>query len=129
MVKMLLRFHGNLMREPVTSTVILEKGIKLNILKASIHERGGEMLIEVSDEYANDIIRAFESKGVDVILKRTISVDSGKCIHCGECFSLCPADAIHMSQDFTVTFDESKCVACGICVDACPMRAISLILF
>ncbi|MEM3546876.1 MAG: 4Fe-4S binding protein [Candidatus Bathyarchaeia archaeon] len=129
MVKILLRFHRGLMREPITSTVILEKGVKINILKAFVHERGGEMLIEVSDEYADEIIRAFESKGVEVILRRTISVDSDKCIHCGACLSLCPADAIKLSQEYTVSFDESKCVACGICVDACPMRAISLITF
>lgn len=129
MVKILLKFHRGLMREPITSTVILEKGVKINILKASVHERGGEMLIEVSDEHADEIITAFESKGVEVILRRTISVDSGKCIHCGACLSLCPVDAIKLSQEYTVSFDESKCIACGICVDACPMRAISLITF
>lgn len=127
MVKVLLKFHRGLMREPITSTVILEKGVKINILKAFAHERGGEMLIEVPDERAEEIIKAFESKGVEVILRRTISIDSDKCVHCGACFSLCPVDAIKIYQDYTIAFDESRCIACGVCVDACPMRAISLI--
>lgn len=129
MVKVLLKFHSGLMNEPITSTVILERGVKLNILKASIHERGGEMLVEIPDEFADDVIEAFKSKGVEVIIKRTISVDSDRCIHCGGCLSLCPVDAIEMSDDYSITFSEDKCVACGLCVDACPMRAISLVVF
>ncbi|MBS7611597.1 4Fe-4S binding protein [Candidatus Bathyarchaeota archaeon] len=129
MVKVLLRFHGGLMNEPITSTVILEKGVKLNILKASIHEKGGEMLVEIPDVFAENVIEAFKSKGVEIVIKRTISVDLDRCIHCGECLSLCPVDVIKMSGDYSIIFDEDKCVACGLCVDACPMRAISLVVF
>jgi len=54
------------------------------------------------------------------VVKKTISVDEGKCMDCGECLSLCPVDAIQMSTDHKIVFDEDRCIAYGICVDACP---------
>lgn len=128
MVKVLLKFRRELMTEPITSTVILEKGAKVNILRANMHEGGGEMLIEVPDELLEETAEAFQRKGVEVVVKKTITVDEDRCIDCGECFSLCPVDAIQMSTGYKIRFDEDKCVACGICIDACPMRALSIMM-
>jgi len=47
------------------------------------------------------------------------------CIGFGDCFRVCPFDAIKMIDGFPVV-DEAKCTACGKCVEACPKDLFSL---
>jgi len=59
-------------------------------------------------------------------------VDSGGlrcgygCLGYGDCFLVCPFDAIRMKDGLPV-IDHNKCTACGKCVAACPRQIISLI--
>lgn len=45
-----------------------------------------------------------------------------KCVRCGKCVSLCPADNIELI-DGKIEFDD-KCVACLGCYHRCPQKAI-----
>ncbi len=45
-----------------------------------------------------------------------------KCIGCGECVSICPAQACELTADGIVT-DSSACLRCGQCAEACPASA------
>lgn len=47
-----------------------------------------------------------------------------KCIGCGECAAVCPAEA-HRMNDGIHSFDRSLCVACGRCADACLGDALT----
>lgn len=129
MVRVLLRFSKEIVDQPITSQVILEKGIPINILSAHINQQGGEILVEVPPEHAENAIKVFRERGVVVDVRKLIEVDDQKCLDCGACISLCPVNAIALNEDFSVVFDEDKCIGitCGLCVDACPVRAIRLI--
>ena len=48
---------------------------------------------------------------------------SNRCVGCGGCHSLCPADAIR-SDTVPFVIDSELCTGCGYCILACPLRAI-----
>lgn len=48
-------------------------------------------------------------------------VDVQKCVICGKCAGLCPAQAI-CPTDVTKT-DTERCIACGRCIHICPKNA------
>ena len=129
MVRVLLRFSREITDQPITSQVILEKGVPINILSAHVDQQGGEILAEIPSDQANGAIRAFRERGVVVEVRKLIEVDEERCLHCGACVSLCPVGVIALGEDASVVFDKEKCLGptCGLCADACPTRAIRLI--
>lgn len=126
MTRVLLKFHENQVDQPITSQVILEQGIPLNILSAHIDPTRGEILLEIPQKYVDKVVEAFQKRGVTVTVQKRLEVDKEKCIACGACYSLCPINVIGFENDHTVTFDEEKCISCGLCVDACPVRALRI---
>ncbi len=90
-------------------------------------EHGGKVLLEIPDERAEEIIKAFEKRQVKVFKRKLIEI-TDECIHCGHCITLCPVDAIYRDeQDETVNVKGDKCIQCDRCVDGCPVRAIILL--
>lgn len=114
------------MEQPITSQIILEHRVPINIITAHINSKGGEILAEIPDVALEKTVKAFRQKGVTVTLPKLIEVDSEKCFSCGACVALCPVGAITLADDFSVNFNKEKCVGstCSACVDACPARAI-----
>ncbi len=49
----------------------------------------------------------------------------GKCIGCGTCKEVCPADAIEMQGDVPVV-DMEKCEGCADCITHCPEEALKI---
>jgi L-aspartate semialdehyde sulfurtransferase ferredoxin len=129
MDRILLRFSEENVAEPITSQVILELGIPMRIVTATVNSLGGDILVEVPAVHVEKVIKAFRAKGVVVRFPKLIEVDSDKCFDCGACFALCPVDAIAYDKEYSVVFDEKTCIGspCGLCVDACPARAIKLV--
>lgn len=128
MARVLLKFSGDIADKPVTAEVILEKGVPINILAAHIDQQGGKILVEIPQTHLESILEAFHKRGVTAEIHRSVKVDDKKCLDCGACYSLCPANAIAFSEDFSVVFDKEKCLGdtCLLCVDSCPVRAIKL---
>ena len=126
MERVLLKFAESQIQEPITAQIILKLKVPINILNADIKPHGGAILIEVPSQEIKRIIKAFQEKGVSVTVQKQVSVDKGKCIDCGACYSLCPADVIAFKEDASIIFDEEECISCGLCVDACPTRAITI---
>jgi len=126
MVRILLRFSEELVEQPITSKIILEQRVPVNIITAHVNSKGGEILAEIPDESLDKTVKAFRAKGVEVSIPKLVEVDSDECFCCGTCISLCPVEAISYEKDGTVVFDREKCVGstCSVCVDACPARAI-----
>jgi NADP-reducing hydrogenase subunit HndC len=52
------------------------------------------------------------------------SIIEDKCIGCGMCKRVCPADAITGEKKEAHVIDTDKCVKCGACVDACKFEAV-----
>ena len=51
-------------------------------------------------------------------------IDAEKCVACGCCKEVCPAEAISEGSP-AYTIDPDKCVDCGACAAQCPNEAIS----
>jgi NAD-dependent dihydropyrimidine dehydrogenase PreA subunit len=115
--------------EPVLSKVILETKAQVNILKADIDQDRGVMVINIigSADDAKKVIKAFEKYGVKTrSIKKKITLDSGKCIDCGACISLCPVDALKFDGKNNLYLQEDRCIQCKACVKACPMKALAI---
>ena len=50
-----------------------------------------------------------------------------KCIGCGKCKRLCPAQAIYGEKRNKHDIDHDKCIKCGQCMENCPIDAIALV--
>jgi len=50
------------------------------------------------------------------------TVNLNLCDECGTCVSVCPKDAIILSDSLAISAD--KCVSCGVCVKICPFGAL-----
>jgi len=126
MVRILLRFSEKIVEEPITSQIVLELKVPINIITAHVNSKGGEVLAEVPDESLDRIIKAFRKRGATVSLPKLIEVDNEKCVSCGACVALCPVEAITVDEDASIVFSKERCVGstCSVCVDACPARAI-----
>uniref|UniRef100_A0A7C3MG89 4Fe-4S dicluster domain-containing protein n=1 Tax=Archaeoglobus fulgidus TaxID=2234 RepID=A0A7C3MG89_ARCFL len=126
-MKLLLRFDSKTVTQPVLSRTTLKTGSLINILRASVGARKGEILIEVDDEKAREVENVLKEQGVEVIeLLEAVQKDEEKCVHCGACVSICPTEAIYINGDKKVAIRTENCVHCGACVKVCPTKALSL---
>ena len=58
--------------------------------------------------------------------KKIADVDGELCGVCQACATVCPVNAIEVTENYIITIPE-KCTGCGVCVKVCPVGAISLI--
>ena len=126
MVRILLKFAGKIVEEPITSKIILKLKVPINIITAHIDSKGGEILADVPEESLQKVIKAFREEGATVSIPKLIEVEKEECVSCGACVTLCPVEAITFDEENSIVFNKEKCVGstCSICVDACPARAI-----
>lgn len=54
------------------------------------------------------------------------NVEQSKCLGCGACTGVCPAQAIAIDASGKAAVDASKCVGCGACAGVCPAQAIEV---
>jgi len=127
-MKLLLRFDPKITNEPIIASTVKKTGVLINILRASVEQKGGEMLVEVPEESVELVVKTFKDFGVEVSkLEKPIIRDEELCIHCGACISLCPTNVFRFNESQEVIIEERLCLHCGICVKACPVKAIRLL--
>jgi uncharacterized protein (DUF362 family)/Pyruvate/2-oxoacid:ferredoxin oxidoreductase delta subunit len=61
----------------------------------------------------------------NVITARPRLIDSAACIECGECATICGAEAIRLAPK--PVFDDPLCVRCYACAEVCPTRALDAV--
>ncbi len=122
-----LRFDVRTSRKPVISIATIKTKALINILRANIGARKGEMIVEVEDEKVKDVEEVLREFGVEVQeLGEGIIKDDSLCIHCGLCISVCPVEVFRFNEDRKVVADTDKCIHCGICVNVCVTKALTL---
>ncbi|MEA1904803.1 MAG: 4Fe-4S binding protein [Candidatus Hadarchaeota archaeon] len=127
--KFLLKYSTERADKPILASVIRKTDVPINILRADLTPEGGEILVAIDapDEKVKKIEELFKVQGLEVEeIKRVIQLDEESCIDCGACVSLCPTEALRLTEDYSLELDEDKCVYCEACVPACPMRALSV---
>ncbi|MCD6493180.1 MAG: 4Fe-4S binding protein [Archaeoglobaceae archaeon] len=123
---LLLKFDSKAVKQPIISKAAIDTNTLINIIKASVGARRGELIVEVEDEKVKEVEKIFKSYGVEVQeLDKAIAKDDEKCVHCGLCISICPVEVFEI-KDKKVVAETSKCIHCGVCINVCPTRALSL---
>ena len=49
------------------------------------------------------------------------------CVGCGNCIDICPADAVHIENNFAQV-EKDWCIGCGVCVSKCTNQAIKIVI-
>jgi NAD-dependent dihydropyrimidine dehydrogenase PreA subunit len=53
-------------------------------------------------------------------------IDEEKCVSCGECVDVCPADVLKADDTSTTVADPAQCLGCESCISVCPNEAITV---
>ena len=123
----LLKYDSKSVREPIIARTAIETGALLNIIKASVGARQGEIVIEVEDAKVEEVMKKLRAFGVEAIkIEGRIEKDEERCVHCGACISICPVEVFSVGDDKKVMAEPEKCIRCGVCVTVCPLSALSL---
>ncbi len=122
-----LKFDAKTTKKPVISIATLETKALINILRADVSAREGEMIVEVDDEKVKKVEEVLKRYGVEIQeLGEGIVKDDSKCIHCGLCISVCPMEVFKFDENWRVVLDPKKCIHCGFCVRVCVTQALTL---
>ena len=126
-MKIILHVTPDITPRPLIAEVILETGTLLNIDRADVKPKGGEVVIDVPQDECELVVAAFKKRGATITcLKQPIIKDDDECINCGACISVCPTGVISFRDDWSVQMDVDKCVQCGACVTMCPQAALKV---
>ncbi len=124
---LLLKFDSRTIKKPIISKATLETNALINILRANVGARRGEMVVEVEDEKAEEVEEVFRRFGVEVVeLREAVVKDEDKCVHCGLCISICPVEVFRFDEEWRVVAETERCIHCGVCTRVCPSGALSL---
>lgn len=129
MNKYILKFSEEVVEEPVIAQTILETKAIINIIRATVDYDEGTMVVEIEgdEKTRNKVVETLKKKGVQVSrLSKTIINDEEKCVACGACIAVCPANVISFDKEKNIILDKDKCHRCGICIQVCPRRALSI---
>lgn len=97
------------------------KGLIFNIQRFSIHDGPG---IRTTVFFKGCSLRCFWCHNPESIdPDPQIQVFPQKCIGCGKCFEVCPANA-HQMKDGQRVFLRELCKGCGMCAETCYAEAL-----
>ena len=54
------------------------------------------------------------------------TVDTDKCIGCGECVEVCPVEVFELEDEKAVAANADECLGCESCVEVCEQEAITV---
>jgi len=129
--KIVLNIPSQLVDKPLIYRLSKDFKLEFNILKALVNPKEeGLMVLELKGQKAEyeRALKYLQKEKVKVqTLSRDVSRNEEKCVHCGACVTICPAQAFSFDrQSRKVLFDQDKCIACGICIKNCPYAALKM---
>ena len=131
--RVLLVFPKTEADKPIINELIKYYGLTVNLIRARITpEEEGHMVLDLIGQ-KGDI-----QKGLNYIRDLNIHVnetnkglqwDSNCCVHCGNCISHCPTDALFIEdrKTMTINFNSDICIECLSCIKNCPYGACTSI--
>lgn len=97
---------------------ILEENLKYNV--EYLRELGLLSFIGENSRFFSKIIeKNYENNRLFLFPSVKVIKDSHLCCGCGLCVSICPVNAISLSDD-VFSVDEDACFNCGLCFSCCP---------
>ena len=81
-------------------------------------------MLDIPEDKIIKITESLKENNIIVNKKGRVIIDDDKCIDCGACISLCPTDALHLTEEERLQFSYEKCIGCLLCLDSCPRFAI-----
>jgi len=129
--KLIITFPPISVDKPLVYTLIKEYDLWVNIHRAIIEpQKHGKIVVELrgKKEQIRRGIKFIEDQDINVNeLERDVVIDKDKCVDCGVCTSMCPANALKLDEEtYKLTIDYDECVVCGFCEDVCPVGAITI---
>ncbi|MEM1607470.1 MAG: DUF362 domain-containing protein [Candidatus Bathyarchaeia archaeon] len=116
--------NGRFIKKVYIAPAIAEADILLSVAHFKCHD-----VMSVGGALKNIGVGCQSKQGKWWIHHNTkLEVDLEKCDGCGECLSVCPANAIVLSGGKARIIPE-KCVDCAFCIDYCPMEAFASRIF
>jgi len=70
-----------------------------------------------------------EKQPVSPNYRGMISIESERCVGCGQCSYSCPSCAMEVHREgdkYQWKYDASKCTFCGRCVDRCKLHLLTM---
>ena len=70
-----------------------------------------------------------EKQPVSPNYRGMVSIDSEKCVGCGQCAYSCPSCAMEVHREgdkYQWKYDASKCTFCGRCIDRCKLHLLTM---
>ena len=130
-MKVVLNFPENVVEDPVTYHLIVDHGVQVNILRASIDPgKQGIMVVELrgDENQISQGLNYLERVGVQVEpLAEEIRHLEDQCASCTACLPHCPTQALEVDREsWYVSFEPEKCILCLSCLEVCIYRAISV---
>ncbi len=130
-MRVVLNFPEDIVEEPITYHLIVDYGVQVNILRASIDPgKQGMMVVEISgkENQISQGLNYLERVGVQVeSLAQEIRHLEDRCASCTACLPHCPTQALDVDRkSWQVSFEPKKCILCLSCMEVCIYRAISV---
>ncbi len=130
--KVVLRFPEEIADKPLVSDICKKFNLTFNIMRANIFPRKeGILTLEIAGEKQlfDKGIEYLKDNGVSInFVEESINRDENRCYHCGFCVTVCPTEALTITdrKSMRVELFKDRCIACGYCVKVCPVKAMSL---
>ena len=129
--RIVLTFPPTLVGQPITSPLVREHDLMLNILRANVTpNEEGRMVVELTGakKALDEGIDYLKGLGINVeSLAHDIKWHADKCTHCTACIPACPPGAMAVDRGtWEVSFTKDRCIACELCISVCPFKALEI---
>ena len=96
----------------------------MRILGKQIEEVRLKRRIGITASVMADFIGFFSRRFAHQIMRRLPSLNKSACTQCGDCYHICPNQAVSWQKKQYPVFDREKCISCLCCLECCLQRAL-----